>query len=101
MYYAATLRLFGAGYRKENKTPLRWSLEFCEYLDKYTYYRTEKAIRFTFNKYFSDIRHIEDVRLRHRLGKRWALVAWLPRSIQQLVVRKVGGVVFVAVKPVT
>lgn len=99
VYYAAILRILGFGYFKGTKSVINWSQDFCEWLDKWTYYRTQKEINSTYVKYFYDIRHIEDYWLRLRLGDRKYLVDWLPASIQKLVVNKLGGLVFVARKP--
>lgn len=100
VYYAAAWRILGFGYHKGNKSVMRWSQDFCEYLDKWTYYRSRQKIDSTYDKYFFDIRHIEDYWLQQRLGGRKKIVTWLPVSVQQLVVRKLGGLVFVARKPV-
>lgn len=100
IYYAAACRILGLGYFKGNKSVMRWSQDFCEWLDKWTYYRTRQEIDSTYGKYFCDIRNIEDYWLKLRLGKRKIVAAWLPASTQQLVVRKLAGLVFVARKPV-
>lgn len=99
VYYAAACRLLGFGYHKGNKSAMQWSRDKCDYLDNWTHYRGRREIDSTYNKHFSDIRHIEDYWLRRRLGSRRSLAAWLPASIQKLVVRKLGGLVFVARKP--
>jgi len=100
VYYAAVFRILGFGYHKGNKSVMRWSRDFCEWLDKWTHYRTRREIDLTFSKYFYDIQHIEDYWLQLRFGERKAIVTWLPASIQRLVVRKLAGMVFVARKPV-
>jgi hypothetical protein len=94
VYYAAILSILGFGHNKGNKSAMRWSQDFCEWLDNWTHYRTQQEIDSIYVKYFSDIRHIEDYFLQQRLGNRKVLVAWLPISIQQVVVRKLAGVVF-------
>lgn len=100
VYYAAALRVLGFGYHKGTKSVMRWSQHFCDYLDKWTYYRTQQEINSTYSKYFCDIQHIEDYWLQLRFGGRRPLVAWLPSSTQMLVVKKLGGIVLVARKPV-
>jgi SAM-dependent methyltransferase len=100
VYYAAAFRILGFGFHKGNKSVMRWSQHKCEWLDKWTHYRTRREIGLTYNKYFCDIQHIEDLRLQLRLGKLKALATWLPKSIQRLVVEKLMGLVFVARKPV-
>jgi hypothetical protein len=75
-----------------------WSQDFCEWLDKWTCYRTQQEIDTSYNKYFCDTRHIEDDWLQKRLGNKKSLVSWLPSSVQQLVVKKLAGIVFVSKK---
>lgn len=98
IYYAAAFRFLGFGYHKGNKSVMRWSKDFCEWLDKWTYYRSRKKIDATYCKYFCDVQHIEDYWLQVRLGGRNTIVKWLPATIQKLVVGKLAGVVFTAHK---
>jgi len=100
VYYAAALGILGLGYHKGTKSVMRWSQDFCEWIDRWTYYRTREEIISTADRYFRDIQHIEDSWLRRRLGRRKGVVAWMPASIQQLLVRKLCGLVWVARKPV-
>lgn len=100
VHYAAACRFLGLGHHKGNKSVMHWSQDFCEWLDRWTYYRTRQEIDSVYNKYFCDVRHIEDYWLQLRLDRKKIVVAWLPASTQQLVVRKLGGLVFVARKPV-
>jgi SAM-dependent methyltransferase len=99
VYYAAVCRTFGLGHHKGNESIVRWSQQFCEWLDKWTYYRTREEIRSTYDKYFVELQHIEDYWLQQRLGRRKILASWLPVFAQKLVVRKLGGLVFTARKP--
>lgn len=100
VYYAAAWRILGFGYHKGNKGVMRWSQDFCEWLDKWTYYRPRKEIDTAYERCFCDIQHIEDYWVQRRLGK-WKIIAvWLPSSVQRLVVRKLSGMIFVARKPV-
>lgn len=98
IYYAAAFRTFGFGYQKGEKSIMRWSQDFCEYLDKWTYYRTQDNIQAAYRQYFSDLRHIEDCWLQRRLEKRKRVVSWIPVFLQRLVVRKLGSLVFTVVK---
>ena len=99
IYYAAAWRILGFGYHKGNKSVMRWSRDFCQYLDKWTYYRTRREIDSAYEKYFCDIRRIEDYWLQQRLGGSGkAVAALLPASIQKLMVRKLCGMVFTACK---
>lgn len=100
VYFAAAFRSLGFGYHKGNKSVMRWSQDFCEWLDKWTYYRSQEDIDLIYNKYFSDISHIEDHWLQLRLGRCKKVAAWLPTTTQLLVAKKLGCLVFVAHKPV-
>ncbi|BCF98256.1 hypothetical protein PPGU19_028250 [Paraburkholderia sp. PGU19] len=99
IYYAAACRAFGLGYHKQDKNVIGWSQEFCEWLDKWTYYRPRREIDATYDKYFCDVVHIEDYWLKLRLGERKKAATYLPAFAQQLVVRKLAGMIFVARKP--
>ncbi|MEO8448667.1 MAG: class I SAM-dependent methyltransferase [Gemmatimonadota bacterium] len=99
VYYAALCRMLGLGYHKGNKDVLGWSRDFCDWLDRWTYYRARQEIDSAYEKYFCDIRHIEDHWLQLRFGGQSILFGWLPASIQRLVVRKLGCLIFVARKP--
>lgn len=100
IYYAAALRALGLGYHKGAKSIMLWSKDFCDWLDKWTHYRTRQEIDTSYEKYFSGILNIEDYWFQLRLGKRKAIVSWLPASIQKFIVRKLAGVVFVARKSI-
>ncbi len=98
IYWAALFRVFGFGYHKGNKSVMNWSRDFCDWLDKWTYYRTRKDIDLSYNKYFSKIKHIEGHWLEVRYSDRTRLVSLLPRVVQNNVVKKLGGLVFEAHK---
>lgn len=100
VYYAAAWRTLGFGYHKGDKSVMCWSRDFCDWLDKWTYYRTQLEIDSTYEKRFCDTRHIEDYWLQLRLGRRRQFAAWLPASIQSVVARKLGDLVIVARKQV-
>lgn len=98
VFYAATLRAVGFGYHKGEKGILEWSKDFCDWLDQWTHYRKREDVLGVYQKYFCDLQDLEDVWLQQRLGKMGGLVAWLPVCMQQYLVRKLWGVVFVARK---
>lgn len=100
IYYAAGFRVLGFGYYKGDKGVMRWSQDFCEWLDRWTYYRTREELDSAYSKYFCGIEHIEDYWLQLRLDRRRSLVAWLPIAVQNLIVNKLAGLVFIARKPV-
>jgi SAM-dependent methyltransferase len=98
VYYAAAWRVLGFGLLKKDKTVMQWSRDFCEYIDRWTHYRTRREIDAAFNRRFSDLRHIEDEWLRRRLGRRKNLASWLPAAIQKTAATKLGCLVSVAHK---
>jgi hypothetical protein len=100
MYYAAGARLLGFGYHKGTKSVMRWSQDFCEWLDSWTHYRTRKEIHLVYGKYLRDIKHIEDDWLQSRVGRNNRLVACLPTAIQKLLVLKLARMIFIAGRPI-
>ena len=76
IFYAAGFRVIGFGYFKEGKSVWRWSSDFCEWLDKWTFYRTESEIKSMYGKFFQDVRHLEPYWIQRRLGTKKSLVAW-------------------------
>lgn len=97
-YWAAFWRAVGFGYHKEDKSIMAWSQHFCNYLDNWTHYRSKKVIDENYMRYFYKIDHIEDFWLRQRLEKKAWVLNYIPKFIQKLIVRKLGGLVFVANK---
>ena len=85
---------------------MKWSRDFCDWLDNYTYYRDKKQIQNAYGEYFASTDYIEDYWLQLRLG---GLAAWrlgglakmLPPIIQKLVVNKLGGMVFISYNKIT
>jgi SAM-dependent methyltransferase len=98
VYYAAIFRILGFGYHKGNKGVMRWSKDFCDWLDKWTWYRSPAEIQSAYDKYFTATQHIEDYWLRQRVGVGKTMVNYLPATVQQLVVRKFVGLVFTSRK---
>lgn len=98
VFYAAVMRLIGFGYHKENKSIMRWSADFCEWLDKWTWYRSSNDIRRSYQKYFTNENDLEGYWLSKRLEKFGSLSEWVPLGVRKLVVRKLGGRVFVVEK---
>jgi SAM-dependent methyltransferase len=98
IYYAAGFRALGFGYHKGEKNIRQWSEDFCCWLDKWTYYRSESEIYSIYRKYFTDLRSIEDYWLRQRFEDRKIYLVLLPVFLQKLFVRKLGGLVFTAKK---
>lgn len=99
IYYAAVFRLLGFGYHKGDKTVMQWSKDFCDWLDKWTWYRSLTNIQRAYSRYFEYTQHIEEIWLRCRFGKRDSIIRYVPRALQQSIVRKLGGLVFISLKP--
>ena len=98
VYYAALLRAAGLGHHTQNKTVLGWSRDFCEWLDRWTFYKPYRELARNYEKYFSSLRHFEEHYLSSRLGSRAWLVEWCPVALRRLVVSKLAGRVFVCTK---
>ncbi len=98
IYYAAAMRALGCGYHKQGKSIMRWSRDFCDWLDEWTHYREGSELRAIFGKYFGAAEGIEDRWVQMRLGRRRWMAAWLPAPVQRLLVRKLCGLVFVVRK---
>lgn len=98
VYYAAILRMIGFGYHKGNKSIMRWSADFCDWLDKWTWYRHGRDIQRTYGKYFVNENELEAYWLSKRLEKLGSASEWVPAGIRKLVVRKLGGRIFVVEK---
>jgi SAM-dependent methyltransferase len=96
VWYAAALRSLGFGYHTEGQGALQWSENFCQWIDKWTYYRPYHVISDTFLQRFGQIEHLEDDWLRARLGRYAGSVALLPKAVQRWMVRKMVGLVFVS-----
>jgi len=96
--WAAAFRSLGTGHHKGGKGVMQWSKDFCEWLDKYTWYRSRDEIHNTYKKYFSEIEHIEDSWMRQRFAQRLILLDYLPAPTLRLLARKLGELVFVARK---
>ena len=103
--YALALRCAGLGYFKEGRTRREWARNFCEWLDKWTYYRSLPEIHRGFQRLFTDLRHMEDTYFTFRLqGTSLAPFAAasdtaLLRPLARFVVRRNMGLVFTARKP--
>ena len=92
--FTAALRLLGFGYHKDkHEGVIHWSRRQCEYLDRWTCYRTQRDIDSAYSRYFSDIQHIEDCWLQVRTGRRLTNCGLLAPT-QRLIVTRLCGLVF-------
>ncbi len=93
--YAFSLRLLGLGANKSGKGRYEWSRSMCEWLDRWTYYRSYGEIKRTYERYFEDIRHLEVQHWDEKLGEAHIASRWLPAPLKRLAYEKLAGLVFV------
>lgn len=65
--YMRFMRGIGFGYFKNNKSQRQWVLDFIDWLDKYTVYRSYTEINRLFNNNNFDVNHLEDDYINYRL----------------------------------
>jgi SAM-dependent methyltransferase len=98
VYYAALLRAAGLGHNTHNKSIMKWSRDFCEWLDRWTFYKPYPELAAKYETYFSPLQHVEEHYLSSRLGSRAWVVDWWPVPLKRLLVSKLAGRVFVCSK---
>jgi SAM-dependent methyltransferase len=98
VYYAATLRALGAGYNKGDfPGVMHWARSFCDYLDKWTHYRSPAEVDATFSRHFRDTKRIELEWLQARLER--LPLALIPAALRRFGARKLScGRVMIAEK---
>jgi len=96
VHYAVLMRLLGFGYFTGTKTRRQWSEDFCLWLDQWAHYRSLDEIRATYARHLGSLRHREEDWLARRLEGSPLPLVLVPRVVQRLVVRKLGGLVFEA-----
>jgi SAM-dependent methyltransferase len=99
VYYAAAWRSMGFGHHKNDKTVMRWSDDFCNWLDEWTCYRSNDEIDRAYASHFDPPQAIEAEWLLLRLSTRRWIAAWVPPAIRRAIVNKLAGRVFVSLKP--
>ncbi len=67
--YARVLAGLGLGYHRDDKTASEWAGDFCDWLDRYTYYRTREEIRDAFASAFSAVEFAEEDYIAYRLAR--------------------------------
>ena len=101
-FYMRILRGLGLGYFKNGKTQRQWVMDFIEYLNNYTFYRSNSEIHASFLKAGFAVKHIEDRYINYRLiakGMRppkHLTGGFLWNFLSGLVCRKLGGMVILA-----
>lgn len=91
VYYAAALYRLGIGTPRTPATPITWAQGICDWLDKWTYYRSREEIHTTLSKHFGKVEHAEEKWFNARLGDRPC-----PRFLKRFIVRKLAGMVLIA-----
>jgi SAM-dependent methyltransferase len=99
VYYAAAWRALGFGFHKGGKSVMAWSRDFCDWLDRWTFYRSYAEIRRAFDARFVDFTHHEPFWLETRFGARVPLVKRLPAFARRALVRRWAGMVATCRKP--
>lgn len=94
VYYAALWRAVGFGNFKNGKSVMQWSEDFCDWLDKWTFYRSNAEIDRAFRRWIGVPAGIEANWLACRLGERKALAALIPATVRRFMVNKLAGRVF-------
>jgi len=69
------MRAIGFGNFKEGKSIRQWSLDFLDYIDRFTSYRSRSEIDRIFERHFAEVGHEEASYLAYRL--RHAGHGWL------------------------
>jgi len=97
VYYAAFFRTIGFGYFTKDKSIMQWSRNFCEWLDKWTHYRSRVEIENCFAVSFLRPVRLEHSWLDFRLNEN-ILLRWIPVPLKFFLVRKFAGLVFLVNK---
>jgi SAM-dependent methyltransferase len=93
VYYAAALRALGAGHNKADfPGVMNWARSFCDWLDKWTYYRSPTDIRNVFARHFTRTEHIEHDWFVARVPQSRIL----PPTLRRIAAQKMAGLVLVS-----
>jgi SAM-dependent methyltransferase len=95
VYYALFWRSIGFGNFTGGKSRLQWSKDFCDWLDRWTVYRSYGEIAIAYGKHFSPMQHIEEHWLESRVG---LIIGPFPTRLKRLFVNKFAGMVFTCEK---
>jgi len=96
VYYAYAMRSIGFGHFTQGKSRWLWTTDTCDWLDKWTVYRSYDEIADTYRRYFTPMQHIECQWLEARLG---VIARLFPARLGRLFVNKMAGMVFTCTKP--
>ncbi len=95
-YYALLNRIIGFGYHKKGKRIWEWCIHKCNWLDKWTYYRSKKDIKMIFNKYFKYSKNIEKLYLKKKFPMAKSLIDLIPTKLINLFVNKFATLAFIS-----
>ncbi len=98
VFYALALRTLGLGHHKDGKSRYQWSVEFCDWIDQWTCYRSYSEIKSVYKKYFSDMEHVEAQRWDDRFSSTHVARRWLPTTLKRVLHRKLAGMVTVCAR---
>lgn len=102
--YMRLMRGIGLGYHKNNKSPNCWSLDFIDWLDKYTFYRSLSEIKAAFRSQGFGFERVEHEYIEYRFQHigitipRLIARNFVWQSTARLICRLLGGLVIVAHK---
>lgn len=97
--YTASFRLLGLGRNIHGRRPLPWARDMCDWVDRFTFYRSREEIRRSFDRVFTEFTHHESRWLDTRFGGRFPWVLPLPVPFKQIVVRCWAGLIIICRKP--
>jgi hypothetical protein len=98
------MRQIGLGYHEGDKSGWKWALDFMDWLDNYTYYRTAAEVYSTFKANSLSVNELEHEYINFRLIKKGVNLPSLVRNsslwqvFAKYTCRKLGGMVIIATK---
>jgi SAM-dependent methyltransferase len=92
-YYALVLRTFGMGNFTRGKTRVGWTRDFCNWLDKWTFYRSKSQLLSHFRRGIGETAIEDEKWLTARFQGR---LDYLPLWLRRFIVTKMAGIVLVS-----
>jgi SAM-dependent methyltransferase len=96
--YALAWRLAGFGSHTEGKGRREWVRHKCDWIDRWTHYRTYPEIHRAFARHFTDLRHLEADRLDKRLGPGHPVTRLAPAWLKRVLTRRLACLVLLATR---
>ena len=97
VYYAFAFRCAGFGYHKGTTSRWQWANQWCDWLDRWTHYRSYDDIVASYRRRFSTLQHIEADWFVARTGA-WA--KWIPANLRSFAARYLAHLTFECRDPV-